>query len=491
MKKSIFVVFFIFISVQLKSDSGPRVIDYNDRYLVYGFERSQPPPLGQVVEIANHEIGLTAQQTCGYTDWSTVQIKLPKELLSKEYWRNVQKSLVSSAKSAVMSLAGAIPGMLVCNVSPTYCHIYNQAEMMAAFEGQLTFDTCKMLDGVANVSGLQSELLRKCITSQTNEGKNASVAREICLNAAGDERLNKNGQIEVSRNKNKLEGFEILTFINKLFPNEKPSLKGQSHSFKEGAFVYSRQWESARIMKELFPGVEVRTDVTVMKGGTFQPTVDVEVRKKAKELYDLLIKILRFMRDLKLRGYGPTDIIDKSRHLWQDRAKWIKNKKVSPLYKASIDGSEPTFLISPYQILELLPLIQKGDFKKVSSGKLKINRRLKNVLDRLTISTARLKMNDHLRDIYVRTLDQCLRDPEYQSALAQKNCELILKRSKADMEMLAMQAQAENRSILVQKEISNIVHGAWGERTSNYLENIPRRGEPKKPAQEIPWPGNF
>lgn len=59
----------------------------------FGFPADQPPPPGSVINLADFDVGYTAQQVCGYTDWSTLQLRLPKKLLSKDYWKNVGTGL--------------------------------------------------------------------------------------------------------------------------------------------------------------------------------------------------------------------------------------------------------------------------------------------------------------------------------------------------------------------------------------------------------------
>jgi hypothetical protein len=58
----------------VQADSQGRVV------APFGFPSSQPPPRGSVINLADHQIGLEAQQVCGYTDWSTIQLRLPKKL---------------------------------------------------------------------------------------------------------------------------------------------------------------------------------------------------------------------------------------------------------------------------------------------------------------------------------------------------------------------------------------------------------------------------
>lgn len=449
----------------------------------FGFPRKQPPPPGFAVELANETVGIHAQQVCGYTDWTTTQIELPMKLLSKEYWNKVGKSVVSQAKNVLTNLSGALPGMLVCNVSPTFCNIYNQAEMLAAFEGQLTFETCKILDGVANISGLQSEPLRNCITKLTSNQKlSPSEAREKCLVKDTDlDSLSKQDKAaNTAIQQDGEDQFSINTFINTIFPQQITLAKSSSiYSVTSGSFSYSRVWQSMTFMKELFPGFEISGTASYLKGGSFQPGVEQEIDKKAQEVHEKILEILREMKKLKGKGYSAKEIIEKTSPLWTDKSKWptIKNQEgfayqIPPaIYQSTTDGTEPPFLITPEQILLLLNLTNDANPQNMMTPQ------LTQVIDQLSITTAQVQINDMLADIYTRTLDQCKRDPKYQGAVAQVNCNLMLERAKNEMEILALKRDAMRQAREVQKEINTIVR-------ANVADKLMRMsgGETDKPT---------
>ena len=159
-----------------------------------------------------------------------------------------------------MSLSGALPSMLACNVSPTFCHVFNQAELMSAFEGQLTFNTCQMLDGVANVSMTQAESLRNCVSSHMGgERITASEAREMCLTNPNRADLAKSEKISRTSSQGDPDAsFSMTNFVKAIFPDAVSQPGGATYSLGSGTYRYARLHQSKMLMTELFPGVEVR-----------------------------------------------------------------------------------------------------------------------------------------------------------------------------------------------------------------------------------------
>jgi hypothetical protein len=58
-------------------------------------------------------------------------------------------------------------------------------------------------------------------------------------------------------------------FVNAVFPGTVKTAKGQDQSLRRGPHKYSRIWQARSLMVELFPGLEVGGESSVMKGGTF------------------------------------------------------------------------------------------------------------------------------------------------------------------------------------------------------------------------------
>ena len=228
---------------------------------------------------------------------------IPKKLLTKDYWKNVGTQTVNRAKEAVQAISGALPSMLACNVSPTFCHIMNHAEMLATAEAQLTFDTCQMLDGIGNVDMLQSEGLRQCIKQATSNGIPAGEAREYCLVNDNNPNGSKKSQASETDKKGG-KGWTFDSLIADMFPEKIKDRTGRYIPLNSGGHRYSRQVQSLRFLKELFPGVEVNGGATIRRGGTFQPSVDEDIAIEMNDLEREIMLVLKEMIKYQDRGFS-------------------------------------------------------------------------------------------------------------------------------------------------------------------------------------------
>lgn len=428
--------------VSSRYEGGNRII------APFGFKTRQPPS-GSSIRLLDVKLGLTAQQVCGYTDWTTTQLHLPKQLLSKQYWKNVGDRVYRQAQQAVMDLSGALPSMLACNVSPTFCHVFNQSELMAAFETDLTFDTCQMLDGIGNATAPANSQLRRCIQHMTSQGRSASEAREVCINGQnrnGSEPPSKEDKLKNSSDlADATSEFDMSRFINSLFPTSVNTRNG-AYYMNSGGHLYSRKYKTKELMTTLFPGITVRNSATIVNGGTFQPNVDVEYAKMTIQTRDFIIQTVREMQKWSSQGYSPLEVVNKSKHLWTNKKQWEKDKEPSPLHRPTNDGSEPSFIITPNQLLLLVPLADSSGTELLDLS-----------ADRLASSATFVKLTDRFSDILTLALDKCKKDPEVQSAIAQRNCDLIIEAAKANLQALSYKREAEESAIKTHQLIAQMV----------------------------------
>ena len=416
---------------------------FADVYRPFGIRRANPPRISGIT-IVDEKIGIEAKQVCGYTDWTTAQITLPKKILSKTYWKNLGKKIMDEAKHTAMALSGALPGMLACNMSATFCHIFNQAELMAAFENQLTFDSCQILDGVSNISGLQNQLLADCIQKvlAKDQSQTPGQARELCL-------VTNNGEITKESKNTKIESvigggelFKMDEFLLKLYPDKVKTKKGILST--SGNHKYTRSTSTYKMMKDLFPGVTLNSRFVITKGGTFRPTIEKEVQEEAQKIHDEVIIILTEMKKWYDNQYHDEEIIERSSKIWRDKKRWEKEKTLPPIYRESTEGTAPTLLIPPEQILQLVPLSKNTDL-------------IKKLVGQISKLAAHIKVVDRLGDAYTKTLDQCKRDPKYQDSLSQKNCDLILERLMSSLKILEQQRKNEQEVRRLQAEMGAFV----------------------------------
>ncbi|MBF0206353.1 MAG: hypothetical protein HQK53_05635 [Oligoflexia bacterium] len=449
----------------------------------FGFASRQPPTM-EYVKIIDVKVGLEAQQVCGYTDWTTTQIHLPKQLLSKQYWKNVGTRIMQTAQKVVMDLSGALPSMLACNVSPTFCSVLNQAELMAGFEQSLTFETCNILDDVANTGAFQSGALKGCIRSylaakeKKNETATNSEAREACLNKADKDGPSSNkdkleqisSKTENDENHQQANHFDLQKFVDSLFPGEVKTTE-RVYSFERDGFTYSRRKKSKDFVKKIFlKGINLRGSAMVEVGGTFQGTIEKEKDIEQSKLRMAILVILREMRENQQKGCSEREIIRRSEHNWKDKNKWKQDKEPHPIYRPSGNEAEPTFLISPEQILMLLPLVGDSDANFESDD-------LRQVLDRLSSAATHVKITDRLIDTYRETFRVCRTDPKYQDSVAQKNCESMLKDISSNMQFLQYQNNTETDAMKTQQEVREYIQHVQEHR------GLLRKSEPMPPYE--------
>lgn len=436
----------------------------------FGIDSRQPPDPSHVVQLPSATFSISANQVCGYSSWTTLQLDLPKKLLSKQYWSKIHQDLVNKAKKTVLDMSYALPGVLVCNISPTFCHVFNQAEMMASFEGELSLETCKILDGVANQKGLMHESLWQCQQKALKEGGlTASEARERCLrgNTPSDQANN------IDRGAQDAEPtFSMNKFLDELFPGKIGQI-----DYNKNNLVYSRRQRTKSLFKELFPGVEVKGSAVVRNGGTFQPVIENRLAKETRLVRGTVSKILKEMKKHHVKGFNGKDVIARSKHIWSNKEKWKQNQRPSAIYRSPYDGSEPTFLIRPEQIYGLLPLAE-GDIDQ--------NQSLGQAIDRMSQGVAFLKLQDHLFDIQTRAAEECYSEKN-QGAVAQTNCEQILRRTKMSMEFLEHKMIAEERVIKIQREIDQMVEGVRIDRSGRFRSSPPTN-EDLREQRKIPRP---
>ena len=485
--KSIYLIFIFFTADKLIGavyhPSSAKVI------APFGLSSGQPPSVS-TIQVVDFQIGFDTSQVCGYTDWSTVQVRLPKELLSKEYWHNIGGQIKQQARDVILQISGALPSMIACNISPQFCSVYNQAEALASFEASLTADSCKILDGISDMTSLHHEPMKKCV-SEKMEGRNfnhAGQAIASCNSGGNKEEISRGERSKhISKAIEKNKTFTMRELIDRIFPDEVKT-SSETKVLNSGGRIYSRYFKTKAFAKELFPGISVTGQGKVMHGGTFQDTPEARQRKEKEEIKKEVKKIIGVMAGYKEQGFSDQQILEKSQKLWDDRKVWKEKGEPSPIYRPSKDSEEPTFLIPPSQILMLLPLANRE-----ATESSVVTEEMDLLIEQLSSNASYIRQIDKLRDIYTEAEQKCMTDPELHSAVAQKNCDLLITRTKASIEMLMIKQESEERSFELHRKINDRVQARVIERASRY--SSPPVGESRSGLYqdsgrgEIPVPG--
>lgn len=459
---------------------GPYVTDDGiERTLyVFGAPKSQPPSPSSVVSVGPFELGIAAQQVCGYTDWSTAAIRLPKKLLNKDYWAGKIGQMRDQAIQAAMDLTGALPSMLACNASPTFCSVINHAELLSQYEFKFTVDTCRILEGLENATVI-NEGLRNCIKlqMQTGAASSPSEAREFCM-----------GQNQKTATEtNSKDFFSPQKFFNAICPEVE---QAQSPYYKSamgsGGRRYTRTKRTCRFARELIPGFTVNGSARFVTGGTFGVTIEQQITEYADKTASDVNEVVKAMASLYWgSAKRPNDVISDNTL----RSKWSSSSwgDTPPMYmRATSDGSEPQFLVPPEQMFQLMQLVDRkkgveGDYANRSSP-------YRQALDRVSRSAAYVHSVDGVSDLLTRSLEKCASANELQGAVAQENCRYVGDQLKTQLQILAQRREAESEFLRTQAEVSTFVSTELSRRQKDVRPVAPTL--PKDTAV-VPVPGSF
>ncbi|MBX9839216.1 MAG: hypothetical protein K2X69_13005 [Silvanigrellaceae bacterium] len=447
----------------------------NAVYYPFGLSSLQPPDPTNVITI-KAGIGVTAKQVCGYTDWSTAALVLPTQLMSSEYWTNVSKQLEYQAIQAVTALSGALPQMLACNVSPTFCHILNTAQQLAQTEFAFTADTCKLLDNVADALPKNTALATCIQTVMSDQPKykisDPGQAREYCIVSNGTDYNSKIASVS-SKGKDNKYGFSSDKILDLICPESRKTkiTEGLSANYKSGPHVYSSIQNTCSFAEKLLPGFDIQYDARVTRAGTFQSTVSNLIEENQKNMSDDIMLVVNQMYSEYRKGKTPNQVIASAASNWAPAT--MESKRRAPLYmRGSSNGAAPQFLIPPQQMYELVQLIDptlkgssfddtvQANYKNTSSP-------FRQALDRVVGSASYISTLDSMNDLRSRVLDACASSSDLQGEAAQGNCTMMQAKLASQMQYLQTRMDAEQSILAMQKDVNSYVQNVLRDRSKN------------------------
>lgn len=470
----------------------------------FGFiDHKQPPPSSKTIVIAEPSISFEAQQVCGYTDWSTAAITLPTELLTADYWSDVGETIKRESINQLLAVAGALPSMLACNASPTYCHILNQAKAMAQGELSFTMDGCEMLDGLANVDGLQSEPLRNCIQKKMAENGrlSASKAREWCITGGNLTKKSKQDKLDHAGSKGG-DGYDSQMLTDEACAEE------QNDRYIYSYHPYTVSKTSCSWLKELFPGFAIQAKGSIKTGGTFQPIAEKKYTDRVEKTNKYLVQLLEIMHEHRYgkgsrSSYGP---LPRHKVLSSSTVRTKMGLKsdgklrglcaegsgssckadpslIPPIYRLSSDGKEPSLLIDPAMIYELVEVVGPDSSPTVEYQKQPS--RLALLLSRITQASSYVQTNDVVGEALGKVIATCTANPKLKGAAAQVDCKSKISLLQAEQESLAKRRETDRDFLVAQMQFYNEVARAKSDVSKLNMGRETGRGvdTPKDPSQ--------
>lgn len=427
------IFIFLFVAPILHASEG--------LFYPFGIRNPRPPPIDSSIKIIDAQIGITASQVCGYTDWTTSQIKFPKEILSKMYWEKIANKIIQQAKQAVLSFAGALPSMLACNISPTFCHIMNHAELLANFELDFTMNSCEMMEGVGNL--FASSHLSSCVKKKVaSEGMAAGKAREACIiNDLPTESLQKKNTSVVSQSdlRNTYNSFmDIL--------------------FNESDKASYRITEIESFSREVLPGFSLSGALVTKRSGTFGKHLSIKADEITKKGSDLLVKIVKEMASKYYQGFSPKKIIESVEGHFVSR----NEKENSPILRKRDDGkSLPT--ITPKHLFALVPFVDE-------SGNM--DDEALDIIDHYAKNGAYAKISDDLLATNSILTEKCQSDARLRDKVYAEHCQTSSESIKQKIEELNEKRKNDEYLFKAQKEAFEYIKMAKKQKEINNIEFI-------------------
>ncbi|PIR04675.1 MAG: hypothetical protein COV57_03060 [Candidatus Liptonbacteria bacterium CG11_big_fil_rev_8_21_14_0_20_35_14] len=441
-----FIVFLCLLSLPLLAQESEIFIPFGGRKTL---------PTKSSLKFIDTKVGIEAQQVCGYTDWTTATIHLPKKLLSKQYWKGVGSKAVTMAKNTLLNISGALPGMLACNASPTFCNLWNHSEIMASFEAQMTKEDCKILENIEDASSLQASSLRDCIKNIMSKTSDltAGQAREKCLvnennpekGLSNSEKVNKASRLGGS------ESFRPSDLLRALFPDG-AEIQEEGGRTSIGTKQFGRKYAMARYAKVLIPGLVIETNAVAYKSGTYQSVLDNEVEKKTFVIKDGVYKIIREIREYQNKGFSAQQIIPIIRSKYGNVENWNKEETRPVIYQSNFDGTLGVEVIP----VELLVQMAGASEKEISKEESDRSSLIGLLIEKISKEKAYHDTVLELTDLRMRIESVCPVDPNLQKKEAQINCNALNSGIMASIEMLEMRRKSEDRLINAQMEVSRL-----------------------------------
>lgn len=260
--------------------------------------------------------GYEAKQVCGYTDFSSLVVDLPSELLSLNYWKGFFNNALTQVLKAIFAVSAALPHALMCNISPTFCSILGAAEGKATFAGEFAFDACELMDSGLNQLNLNQDL-HDCFqeTKEANKEWSSSKIRDKCITSEkgnliasgvdwiGDKAKGFLGSIIEDKPDGKKEaepgGIFNMTCNTKTKKVDSSGGKTKTQIKKDCEFM----------KKTLFPGVTLTGGASVQVRGTFLSPFAGAKASYAANARDEIWAVLDYMHNLRWEKSMPPEKI--------------------------------------------------------------------------------------------------------------------------------------------------------------------------------------
>lgn len=473
--------------------------DGNTLIRPFGYIAPRPPATARTVDIDFDIFDFSAQQVCGYTDWSSAVVKLPKQILSADYWKRIGKNLGQQAVNSVLAISGALPSMLACNASPTFCSILNQAEALAQANLKFTFDSCQMLEELNDATKSQFQSFRGCVKKQVGDGDDSSIALEKCT--IGDDEPKSKDKINNST-KVVEDNYKSETL------NKKICQDVRHHGYSSSNKVYTVS-ETVCNWSESIGGISFSASAKFRQGGTFAESPGEKLYEtRLKTTTTFTIELLDLMHDIRFgkgsySNEGPMprhkvvnhpDVLKKiNMHpngkiigvCYDDDDKNCKPKvsDLPPIYRLSTTGSPPALMITPASLYELVDIIPARTSPGMEYKSSAISQ-MAFAIEPLIQSTSYSHAQEVNQEAISRHVEAC-GEADMKSVSAQEDCSFRISKLKQSMENLEKRYDSDRKHMAAQSLYYAELEKIRQSSVRIHDTNTPRRTDPIQPPQEL------
>jgi hypothetical protein len=230
---------------------------------------------------------------------------------------------------------------------------------------------------------------------------------------------------------------------------------------------YTRISKEKSLAINLFPGIDINGTLVVSHGGTFTPPVESVQEETQNKTKVYIIELVRKINDRYIKkgmtakqalrecskdGVCEWEMYCKSEtNCTWDLSRYKKeNKDVPPIVLESADpSSEPTFLITPEQIVALTAILNSHN-ETIANAKLDL------AAERLASSVSYTKTFNIISGIQRKATEAC-RSPEFNNDLAQKSCKDSREKIQDEIIFLKNKADSEDSALKNQQVVSEMI----------------------------------
>ncbi|MFG1515919.1 hypothetical protein [Halobacteriovorax sp. ZH2_bin.1] len=453
--------------------------------VILPFGRGIQVPTREKIDLIDTKIGIETQQVCGYTDYTTMAIHLPKKIVSKQYWKGVGKRAVKAAKNTVYNIGGALPDIIMMNASPSFYAVMSQAQTMASYQAFINKEDCKLLEDVVNKTGLDKMPIAECM-SKRRPGETIAEVQTRCQQNPDSDLSSDPSKEERIANVQRVAGRtdeDYEKFLEKVFDGEETKVNKNTYFKYNNGRAFSRTNKAIEWSKDLAHGLSFKSSLLISgKGEVAKDSISSRVITEREKTEEDIVSVLNEASRLLSKGSSESDIRDHLYQKYYSRGASRGDIGQSFIYPSD-DGQGVTPLIEPELLITIAKMNKGSDdafFKKEGTKQNEIVRRmatLKGYVD----------AEQNLLKIQAIAQKNCLIKQDLQGAQDQINCKNLIKVVELNRERIESEKRLSETLYEEKRRLANIalMGGSTNRANSTFIDSY-MKGSKASESSNVP-----